>query len=265
MSRRRYQDVPADAVKRRVADPPQDEPLEAVGLPERTGPADVSRLLALQSQIGNQAVSRMLQPRRDRPRLMRNPITYAGKDREMLGNVTIKADRGLITAKGTVLRPPKGGGTSVVGGGLEEVAETPLEGSIDYHPDPDEKTRWVIGTMKCEPKRTGVGMLLAYHLAKEAKAAGIKTLGTDLSALEEGTPEFYQAIGLTPSPERVDMAVDAVSGMPAATATEREKKAKKQKDIMYSARLDADIDVVLNLTGASFEKYWTANGATVAH
>jgi hypothetical protein len=145
-----------------------------------------------------------------------------------------------------------------VGGGLEEHADTPVNGSLDYHVDADDETRWVIGSLQCTPKRTGVGMLLAYHLAKEAKANGVKTLGTDLSALEEGTPEFYQAIGLTPSPERVELAMDAVSGMPVTTEVERNRKAAKQKDIMYSARLDADVDIVLRLTSASYAKYWAA-------
>ncbi|WP_417237453.1 DUF4157 domain-containing protein [Bizionia paragorgiae] len=114
--------------------------------------------------------------------------------------------------------------------GEEEQQE--VAGSLDYHIDPENERRMVIGTIKCTPKRTGAGSILIYLLADKAIEEGMELMGTDLSALEEGTPEFYMSIGLAPTQERSQMVTEIVRGTPEITG-------EQIKNLMYSAELNA--------------------------
>lgn len=75
-----------------------------------------------------------------------------------------------------------------------------ITATLSFKVDERDSSRVVIGNMKATPKRTGAGSILIYHLIKWASDNGKEWIGTDLSALEEGTPEFYKAIGLNPEP-----------------------------------------------------------------
>ena len=175
-------------------------------------------------------------------------------------SVASGATGGRVAVKGTVVRTapplvtvPFFGG---LGGGGPQ-SET-VSGDVDWHLDDADAQRAVIGTIKATPKGTGVGNLLVYHLTLEAARLGVTTIGTDLSALEEGTPEFYQGIGLEPSADRRGLAAEAVGGMPAGTAKERETKEAKRKDILYSARLDGAIATVRDRALARAGGKWRA-------
>ncbi|NEO89470.1 MAG: DUF4157 domain-containing protein [Moorea sp. SIO3G5] len=104
------------------------------------------------------------------------------------GNIKVKEENGLI---------------SITGSFTDENQEVKqIKATLNFHIDDKDKTRVVIGTIMATPKRTGAGSVLIYHLTKWASDAGKEWIGTDLSALEEGTPDFYKAIGLTPDPNQ---------------------------------------------------------------
>jgi hypothetical protein len=230
------------------------------------GAAPEEAVLALQRSAGNAAVQRLLAGRAPLG-VYRNPFSYTGTGREQGGEVTVTVNgggaEGTITAEGFVIRasPPlftmfgKGFGA----GNPERHA---VSGSLKWELDDRDAQRVVIGTIKATPKGTGVGMLLCYHLAETSAKRGITTIGTDLSALEEGTPEFYQSLGLEPSAERRQIADEAVGPMPTATAEQRKAKEAKRKDIAYSARLDGKIATVLaNAQTSAFKKWKLREGA----
>lgn len=130
-------------------------------------------------------------------------VAYRRESSEGGGELIVTENADGITIKGWIRRKTKNTGlTSLFS--ATSIKTTDVEGSLNYHRDRSDATRLVIGTIKCKPKRTGAGTILVYHMAKYALANNYTTIGTDLSALEEGTPEFYQSIGLAPSQQRRD-------------------------------------------------------------
>ena len=73
----------------------------------------------------------------------------------------------------------------------------PIPGALEWEEDPDHDML-IVKDIHVTPKRTAVGNILMYHFVKLARAEKVRFVGTALSALEEGTPEFYQKVGLEP-------------------------------------------------------------------
>jgi hypothetical protein len=194
-------------------------------------------LLALQAGAGNQAVSALLAR-----------VSYAGTGREQGGAVDVTVAGQTIAAAGTVMRGEEGAAKAAVR----------VTGLLEFHDDDSEPNRVVIGNIRSQPKRTGVGMVLVYHLARDAKSRGKTVLGTDLSALEEGTPEFYMSLGLQPSHHHVNMALEATADMPTTNTAEIQARETQRKNIMYSARLDNSVDDVMARAYESMGRTWTA-------
>lgn len=178
--------------------------------------------------------------------VQRNPYNYeSGRLDE--GQIQVKEEAKLISAKGSF--KDEEGGVKVI------------DATLDFKFDKDNPKRIVIGNIKATPKRTGTGSILVYHLANFAAANGFDTLGTDLSALEEGTPEFYQSIGLNPDPPE-DMR-DTIADMfkEAATTDDLELKQRLQEGAeraLWAGRLNAKVTEVLNRTRAKVEAgHWS--------
>jgi hypothetical protein len=128
-----------------------------------------------------------------------------------------------------------------------------ITGSLETKVDQQDNKRIVIGNIKSTPKRTGAGTLLIYEFLQDAIRAGIKTVGTDLSALEEGTPEFYKSLGLAPAPQQAQAVLGLVAQIPDLT--------KQQIDnMLYAGRLDNDPATVLKNISGSVAKWRTDSG-----
>ncbi len=114
-----------------------------------------------------------------------------------------------------------------------------ITGSLETKADPNDNKRRVIGNIKSTPKRTGVGTLLIYEFVQDAIKAGITTVGTDLSALEAGTPEFYKSLGLAPTPQQSQNVLGLIRGGLNLTQGQID-------NMLYAGRLDNSPQVVLN-------------------
>jgi hypothetical protein len=184
-------------------------------------------LLQLQHTIGNRALGQML--------VQRTPDEYEHMTTTG-GKIEVSVGGSLIEAKGWIgqMVEPTGLFSQWRSPSLEKTA---LKASVDFHQDETNDKRLVIGTISSQPKRTGVGTILIFHLAKYALENGYTTIGTELSALEEGTPQFYESIGLKPGQERYDMLIE--TGIPLDSP--------KAKDILWSGSLDGNVEDVFNI------------------
>jgi hypothetical protein len=127
-----------------------------------------------------------------------------------------------------------------------------VKGSLDFKIDPENSKRLVIGTISTHPKRTGAGTLLVYEFAKYAKDNGYTTIGTDLSALEEGTPEFYKSLGFKPSDDTLTKVVELLQNQDPANPITNDDIDR----MLYSGALNANPDDVLKKLKTKMES-WT--------
>jgi uncharacterized protein DUF4157 len=135
-----------------------------------------------------------------------------------------------------------------------------VNGALTYK---TEGNALVIDVISSSPKRTSVGEILVFHLANLAAERGRDFIGTDLSALEEGTPEFYRKIGLRPAEEWAAAQNELVDAEEQAgkfnIGTPPENAAAKEKRRLYlqhSGALRGRVgDVVRN--SQAFRNYWT--------
>jgi hypothetical protein len=135
-----------------------------------------------------------------------------------------------------------------------------VNGSLTYK---TQGNALVIDVISASPKRTSVGEILVFHLANLAAEQGKDFIGTDLSALEEGTPEFYRKIGLRPADDYAAMQNELVDAEKRAgkfnVGTHQENKEAKKKRrlyLQYSGELRGKVgDVIRN--SQAFRNYWT--------
>lgn len=245
----------------------------AVGSPAAPLRGDQAELAKLQRAIGNRATTELLagggRPR-PAPRAamkvppLRTVVTrtpavqrLAYKSVKGTGQVELKENANPITAAGTLVGKNNDGiydpaGTDTV----------KLDGSLDYK---DSGESYIIGVIKATPKRTAIGEMMVWALAEKAVSAKKKYIATELSALEEGTPEFYAKIGLEPDPEwaasmlplvnaeaeRGDFAKEDSEG-----EVDLDKKFKRLMQLSYSGALKGDVKTVKERTERGFKKYW---------
>jgi hypothetical protein len=201
--------------------------------------------LSLQRSAGNRAVAALVQRLHGGGVVQRTPDKYTHQS-ETGGALEVKVDDSGVQARGWIgkMIAPTGFLASLRSPSLERV---PLTGSIDFHVDADDGKRLVIGTIKSQPKRTGAGTILVYHMAKYALGKGYTIIGTDLSALEEGTPEFYESIGLRPA----QASYDSLAGLQIDPAS------RAGKNILWAGRLDGNTDAIFNKAAAKLtESQW---------
>lgn len=167
--------------------------------------------------------------------VQRNPDDYTSNKLNE-GKLTITATLGKITATGSFKAKDKS----------QEIKAT-----LDFKVDKKNDKRIIIGVIKASPKRTGAGSILVYYLAQYAKKNGFKLIGTDLSALEEGTPEFYDSIGLVPEPEPEVAKVIGELFQESAKEIDPDRKKALQEGAMramYAGKLNGTVDKVLSKT-----------------
>ena len=137
----------------------------------------------------------------------------------------------------------------------EEGIEKKIKANLTYKIDDQIKERLIIKNLMSFPKRTGVGSLLVYHLALIAVHNQKTVIGTDTSALEEGTPDFYQRIGLVPEPsEELEMLIGKMSAEAnKQDEAEAEKSARAMKNMLWAGRLNGKTQTVLDHTWEQYK------------
>lgn len=131
--------------------------------------------------------------------------------------------------------------------GHTQKGEKEITGTLETKMDPVDHTRAVISKVTSQPKRTGAGSLLVYEFALDALSHGIKTISTDSSALEEGTPEFYKSMGFSPT-------IEHAMNVAKIVATEEVSEDQINR-MLYSAGLDVSIHHLLENLHSTIAKW----------
>jgi hypothetical protein len=95
-----------------------------------------------------------------------------------------------------------------------------------------------------------------YRAALLAKRNGCRYVATQLSALEEGTPEFYDKIGLAPTPER---RAEVEKILPPDQPVHEREAARER--MLWAGALRGEVDSVIARAKAAVDKYFTENPA----
>jgi hypothetical protein len=110
----------------------------------------------------------------------------------------------------------------------------------------------VISTISAT-KRTSIGPVLAYEAASVAPRTGCQFVGTELSALEEGTPEFYKKIGLLPTKLNIANVDTSLAGMQAGPT-----RAQARDRMLWAGELRGETSDVLEKAKAAALARWRA-------
>ena len=116
--------------------------------------------------------------------------------------------------------------------------------------------KFIIETISSTPKRTGCGAILMYHLALIAENTKDALICTELSALEEGTPEFYRKMNLFPDKKWADDMDRIVQDEIDAGLLATNNVEKRRFYLYYSGALQGYPSFVKEAAFNSFNKYW---------
>lgn len=167
------------------------------------------------------------------------------------GKITIKENPNLISLSGYLYGSQDK--DSYLRDGANKIG---VMGSLKYKV---KDNKFIIETISSTPKRTGCGAILMYHLALIAENTQDALICTELSALEEGTPEFYLKMNLFPTNEWRD-AMDGLIQDEIDDGRLAENNVENRRFYLYySGALQGHPSVVKEAALNSFNKYWVEN------
>lgn len=167
------------------------------------------------------------------------------------GKITINENPNLISLSGYLY------GSQYKDSYLRDGADMiNVTGSLKYKV---RDNKFIIETISSTPKRTGCGAILMYHLALIAENTQDALICTELSALEEGTPEFYLKMNLFPTNEWRD-AMDGLIQDEINDGRLAENNVENRRFYLYySGALQGYPSYVKEAALNSFNKYWVKN------
>lgn len=164
------------------------------------------------------------------------------------GKVTIKEAENIISLSGYLY-----GSQSKDSYSRDGTNKIDVYGNLIYR---HQDNKFIIETIFSAPKHTGCGAILMYHLASNANATQDALICTELSALEEGTPEFYKKMNLFPDKKWIDE-MDKMLQHEIAHGRLAEKDVGKRRFYLhYSNALQGNPSLVKNAALNSLKKYW---------
>ena len=146
-------------------------------------------------------------------------MTFKRDSKDCTGELTSSEEKGKIAVHGWIKK-----------GGEEQKS---ISGSLLHSIDKLNSKRVIISTISVTPKNTGAGSVLMYLLANKAVDDKMDAIGTELSALEEGTTEFYRKLGFAP-------AINHANSIAKHIATYPEMSRENINKMLYSGPLDAN-------------------------
>ena len=164
------------------------------------------------------------------------------------GKVTIKNPKDIISLSGYLY-----GSQSEDSYSRDGTNKINVVGTLKYR---YRDNKYTIETISSTPKRTGCGAILMYHLALIAENTQDALICTELSALEEGTPEFYRKMNLFPDEKWTDDMDRMVQDEINAGRLAKKDEEKRRFYLYYSGALQGYPSFVKEAAFNSFKKYW---------
>lgn len=165
------------------------------------------------------------------------------------GEITVKEEEKQISLSGYLYGSQDNGIYS--GKGSDKIN---VKGSLIYTVN---ENKFIINTISSTPKRTGCGAILMYHLCLIAENTPNALICTELSALEEGTPEFYLNMNLIPANDWIQSQNRILQDEINDNRVRGKQEIEKRKlNLYYSSKLSGDVNNVKTAALTSFQRHW---------